>query len=282
MAQGIFGGATSYEEQSIGDILSDIKSWIEYTQSVQTSIKKGIEHFKKCKFWGKVSYNFKMTLVSTIGCQNTYLEDFCIIVKSIEGDKITQKEASLLRKIGKTAIDFNHEYGRNWNEDDRWKEYGDPDFRIVEELYADGRDYFVSLQDASNASSRLVDYISTLPPITNNSINQHITGDKNIVSGINNGHMNFVNHYLIDFNKESKGASITIDKLEGVDQDIKEYIVNLLKEANEAIENKNKEKQESAKLDYKGFVAGAGVKAFKVIGVLSSFASIASFFGITM
>ena len=31
MAQGIFGGATSYEEQSLNDILEDVEKWIEYT-----------------------------------------------------------------------------------------------------------------------------------------------------------------------------------------------------------------------------------------------------------
>ncbi len=31
MSQGIIGGATSYEEQSLIDILNDINNWIDYT-----------------------------------------------------------------------------------------------------------------------------------------------------------------------------------------------------------------------------------------------------------
>ena len=35
MAQGIFGGATSYEEQSLAHIDSDIQNWIEYTEEIK-------------------------------------------------------------------------------------------------------------------------------------------------------------------------------------------------------------------------------------------------------
>ena len=282
MSQGIFGGATSYEEQSIADIFSDIKSWIEFSESEQSSIKKGIEHLKKCEFWNKIPFNFQMTLLSTLSCQKTYLEDFCIIVKSIEEDRITQRDVLLLKKIGTKASEFNREYGRTYKEDYEWKEYGNPDFKVAENLYGDGRDYFVTLQDASNASSRLEDYISILPSITNTNITQNVTGNMNILAGVNNGRMEFANNYLDNFNKEIKEASIRINRLEGVNQDIKEYIIKLLKETKEAIENKDEEKKELSKANYNGFHVGAGVKAFKVIGVLSSFASIASFFGITM
>ena len=35
MAQGIFGGATSYEEQSLTDIDLDIQKWIKYTEEIK-------------------------------------------------------------------------------------------------------------------------------------------------------------------------------------------------------------------------------------------------------
>lgn len=280
MVQGIIGGATSYEEQSLEDILCDIKSWIQYTESKQNFIKDGIEYLEKCGFWNEIPFNFQMTLLSSVTCQNTYLEDFRIILKSIEDDRVTQKEVTLLRKIGIKAIEFNNEYGRTYKEEYRWKDYEDKDFKVAENLYARGRDYFVTMQDASNASSRLEDYISALPPITNNNINQNVTGSMNIIAGINNGEMKVVNSDINNFTKESKEACRNINGLKDIEQEIKDYIINLLKEANEAIENKDEEKEKACKRDYKGFVIGAGAKAFKVIGVLSSFASIASFFGI--
>lgn len=280
MSQGLIGGATSYEEQSINDILDDIKSWIEYTKTKKSFIEDGIKHLKNCGFWNQIPFNFQMTLLSTLTCQNTYLEDLSIVSKAIQDDRITQKEVTLLNKIGKNANDFNHEYGRTYKEEYRWRKYGDKDFEVAEQLYARGRDYFVTMQDASNASSRLQDYISTIPLITNNNINQSITGSMNILTGINNGEVNVYYNELNNFAKESEQACNAITSLEGVEQDIKDYAINLLQESKTAIEEKDEEKQNSCKKDYKGFIIGAGVKAFKVIGVLSSFASIASFFGI--
>ena len=282
MTQGIIGGATSYEEQSIKDILSDINCWIDYTQGTYSLIDTGITNLKGCKFWDKVPFNFQITLLSTLTCQKTYLYDFNIIKKSINEDRITGKEVLLLKKIGEKSWEFNIEYGRTYKEEFRWKDYGNPNFEVVENLYAKGRDYFVTLQDASNASARLKDYISVLPSITNNNITQHVTGSENIISGINSGEINFTHNDLSNFGKESREASERIDMLKDIDPDIKEYIKNLLSEATDAIKTNNKKKQESCKSDFKGFLIGAGAKAFKVIGILSSFASIASFFGITL
>lgn len=44
MAQGIFGGATSYEEQSLTDIDLDIQRWIKYTDE----IKKKMKYYGNC------------------------------------------------------------------------------------------------------------------------------------------------------------------------------------------------------------------------------------------
>lgn len=282
MAQGLIGGATSYEEQSIQDILTDINRWIEYTEEIIVLIQEGIDYLKQCEFWNKIPFNFQMTLLSTITCQKTYLNDFGIIEKSINEDKITKREVALLRKIGRKAWEFNKEYGKTYKEEYRWKKYGDPDFKVAENLYAKGRDFFVTLQDASNASSRLEDYISELPPVTNTNITQQISGNMNMVAGINNGEMHQSINDLSNFRAESEAAIQRITKLTNIEQDVKDYIKDLLLNTTEAIEANDEDMQEQCKSDYKGFLIGAGAKAFKVIGVLSSFASIASFFGITL
>lgn len=282
MAQGLIGGGTSYEEQSIQDILSDINNWVEYTKETIILIQEGIDYLKKCRFWDEIPFNFQMTLFSTITCQNTYLHDFGIIVKSINEDKVTKREVELLKKIGSKAWEFNNEYGKTYKEEYRWKKYGDPDFKVAENLYAKGRDFFVTLQDASNASSRLADYISEVPATTNTNITQHISGSMNMVTGINNGVINQSMHDLSSFRNESEVAIKRIGELTNIEQEIKEYIKDILLNSAEAIENNDRDKKEQCKSDYKGFLIGAGAKAFKIIGVLSSFASIASFFGISL
>ena len=40
MAQGIFGGATSYEEQSLSDIMEDLEKWTEYTFQTKAYISE--------------------------------------------------------------------------------------------------------------------------------------------------------------------------------------------------------------------------------------------------
>ena len=282
MGQGLIGGATSYEGQSIKDILSDINRWVEYTNDTLSSMEQGIIKLERSGFWNNVPFNFQMTLLSTATCQRTYLDDFDIIKESIKADNITQKYVRLLRKIGKNAIEFNHEYGRTYKEDYTWKKYGDPNFKIAEDLYANGRDFFVTLQDASNASARLEDYVTTLAPLATHNITQNITGNMNVVTGVNEGDINVVNNNFKEFFEESKEAIKIIDKLEKIDSDTKGYIKDLLIETADAIKQDDSERQKECKSDYKGFFIAAGVKAYKAIGGLSNFASIASFFGITL
>ncbi len=190
MAQGIIGGATSYEEQSTKDILEDITGWIEYTKYTTNLIEDGIRVSKENNYWNNVPFDFQATLISTLKCQETFLHDFELITKTINEDKITEREVNLLRKIGRKSIEFNHEYGKTYKKEDRWKDYDDKNFRVVENLYAKGRDYFVTLQDAENASHRLEDYIKK-ENIMN--ITQHISGDGHIVTGIVNGDINVNN-----------------------------------------------------------------------------------------
>lgn len=282
MAQGIIGGATSYGGQSINDIKKDIVDWMRYTEEIMSEIELGIETLKQSGFWSKVSFNFQMTLFSSLTCQRTFIEDMTAIVSRIDEDSVTEKEVKLLYKIGKNAIEFNYEYGQTYKNSDRWHDYGNPDFRVAEKLYQNGRDYFVTLQDATNASSRLSDYITIVPPVVNNHVTQNISGNENVITGVNTGNISIIKNDIEAFKNEVISAKSKIGGLENVDKEIKEYVCELLENAESALEKDDTEKIESCRADYRGFIIGSGVKAFKVIGALSSFASIASFFGITM
>lgn len=173
MAQGIFGGATSYEEQSLQDIFDDIVSWIQYTTDKKAFILSQKSIVEKSGFWDKIAFDFQMTILTTITYFDTILYDLNLVKLSLEKNCITEKEVNLLRNIGVKANSYNHEYGRTLREDKRdWHDYGNPDFRGVEEIYARGRDYFVTMQDASNAAARLEDYMEK-GQITNNTLSIH-------------------------------------------------------------------------------------------------------------
>lgn len=282
MAQGLIGGATSYEEQSLKDILEDIRRLVEYTEEISLEIQNGIVKLKESNFWNKVYFNFQMTLLSSLTCQEAYLHDFSIIVKAIQEDKITEREVRLLRNIGKKAIEFNHEYGKTFKEEYRWRDYGNPDFKVAEDLYAHGRDYFVTLQDATNAAARLNDYVSTPPSITNNNITQNIPGSRNIVTGINYGEVTYNEINKEDLSKEIRQAIDRIDELEEYDKEVRDFVENLLREALEAVNNEDIEKQKLSKVSFKSFLVGLGRNADKIINVLASLTTIASFFGINI
>ncbi|EMF0059623.1 hypothetical protein PFZ79_001389 [Enterococcus hirae] len=50
MVQGIFGGGTSYEGQSISDIQQDVKCWKRYTENIASQINEEKEALVKSGF----------------------------------------------------------------------------------------------------------------------------------------------------------------------------------------------------------------------------------------
>lgn len=173
MTQGIIGGATNYSCQSPQQILEDIINWIEYTKEIKLKMSDWLENVQGTTSWELVPFNFKMTINTTITYCNTIISDLNIVKNSIENNCITKREVNLLSKIGEMAKEYNCNYGSDYYEDEvRWHQYGDTVFSIIEKMYAEGRDFFVTLQDASNAASRMEDYMQT-----GNVMNVNIGGD---------------------------------------------------------------------------------------------------------
>ena len=161
MVQGLFGGGTSYEGQSISDIQQDINMWKIYTEKIRSQIIKEKEILIKNGFWEKIPWNFQQIIEESIFCFKTFLSDFQIIESALEKNFISEREVKLLRKIGRNSVEFNHNYGKYFKEEYEWHDYGNPEFEVAESIYQHGRDFFVTLQDASNAAARLEDYMSS-------------------------------------------------------------------------------------------------------------------------
>lgn len=180
MAQGIFGGATSYEEQSMQDILDDIIGWIKYTTDRKSFILTQKSIVEKSGFWDKIVFDFQLTVLTTITYFDTILYDLNLVKSSLEVNHITEKEVNLLRNVGLKSSSYNTEYGRTYREEKRyWHEYGNPDFKEVEKIYGKGRDYFVTMQDACNAAASLEDYMEKGQVINNTlSIQGSISGSQ--------------------------------------------------------------------------------------------------------
>lgn len=201
MAQGIFGGATSYEEQSLLDILSDINNWIDYTSNRKAFILTQKEKLDISLFWDKIPFDFQMTILTTISYFDTILYDLNIVKKAVENNYITEKEVVLLRTIGRKSIEYNLEYGKTYKDERLWKDYGNPDFRVAEEIYGKGRDYFVAMQDVGNAAYRLEDYMEKGQVINNTmSFSGNVTGSQ-IQQGTINSSQTMLDENNFDYDK---------------------------------------------------------------------------------
>lgn len=122
---------------------------------------ESLEKAKKSGYWIKVDQGFQVILISSIRYYETIISDLIQIKGTIEEDRITEREVQLLRRIGDKAVEYNADYGLLYHGDHLWQDYEDPDFKVVDDMYGEGRAFFVSLQDANNASYRLEDYMRT-------------------------------------------------------------------------------------------------------------------------
>lgn len=179
MAQGLIGGDTPYNDQSLSDIQTDINQWQAYTNNIKNFFEKTITKLEEMDYMTKIDFDMRSIFYNTIRITNTFLEDFNTINTSISNGTITERDVKLLRNIGNISIENNTNYGKTFHRGN-WKEYEktnpDSGFRLAEQLYQKGRDFFVTLQDASNASLRLEHYINPTPPSNGTTFNIQGTG----------------------------------------------------------------------------------------------------------
>lgn len=275
MAQSMIGGATDYHEQSINDIREDIIIWIEYTKRIKKLLSDGVEKSKSSKFWNIVDSDFKMTIITSIRFCLTVETDLNVIVKAIDRDAVSLREIKLLKNIGEKSIGYNNEYGLTYKAEKRnWHDYGNPDFEVVENMYAKGRDYFVTLQDALNASYRLEDYMQN-GNTTNVNFNGTVSDSQIQIGTVNSNQSNLAH------------SEVPYDEIMEVICEINKYrdiLATELKENNEifckslekltvAVESKeNSAKIKESIENVKNFLIGMGssIAASGILSLLSN------------
>lgn len=194
MAKGLIGGMTDYSHQSFNDIISDLESEKVNTIAFITMIEEEIEKANKNKYWdNKVPHVFKSIVAYSIKHYRTTVTELGEIVEEIKNE-VQEHHCKRLQRISKVADEINVEIGQVWNRkyDEKIKDYGEKDFRHVEQVYRDTRNMAVNLLDISNLASRLKDYIgkssnnmgkkNKLGDLSNNTFN----GNTTIIVGDNN------------------------------------------------------------------------------------------------
>ena len=193
MAQSPFAGATEYEHQSLEDILADMENWIEIINDTKSICEVNINDLKEANYWNRIYDDFKISIIRALRHFDTVISDINRISKGIKNDDIKSTYIKLLQQITKQSSENEDYITKSWHSTDRWKEYGDSNFRKVEILYEEVKGTALSLFDASNMAMRLKDYMEDETHMKNQFIFNGDVKQSNIGNTNSNGSSLIIN-----------------------------------------------------------------------------------------
>lgn len=185
--QGLIAGCTDYSEQNIDNIKDDVVKWQKMSQEISEMFTSTIKELKNSGYWQKtVPFSFKVFCENVPNICNTFIADFKRIVEDIEQSKISKKTIRLMENIYRVSVEKEEHSWKSFKESDDWHIYSNKNFQAAEKLYQEGRDFFVTLRDVSNATARMEDYMEEeKDTIVDNSIT---IGNGNKIDGSIIGH----------------------------------------------------------------------------------------------
>jgi len=163
MARSIMAGMTDYSHQSFKDLVEDMNYWKTLCADRVIWIDENIEKLEKNNYWKKIPVDFQSDVYYSRKFFNTVVEELTMILNDIEYE-VKENHTTRLYNLANVADKENKDIGRSWhgNYEYGWKEYGNSDFRIVEDIYGHTRDLVASLTDLSNIAFRLKDFIGIM------------------------------------------------------------------------------------------------------------------------
>jgi len=159
MVRELVGGMTDYSHQSLDDIVTDLTAEAENAKAFIRQIEENIEASKKSGYWdAHVPSDFKSCVAFSLKHYTTAVSEIEDIVADFEVE-IKKHHYRRLESIAQTADKVNRRIGEVWHQYYPKKEYGKPEFIVVESVYADTRDMAVNLLDFSNIAVRLKHFV---------------------------------------------------------------------------------------------------------------------------
>ena len=159
MAKGLFAGMTDYSHQSFDDIIDDLKKEIETIDFFVDKVNQNLNEVRKSGYWNdNVPTDFKSIIGYALRLYNTTKSEFNDIIADIQFE-VAEHHCRRLNKIAETAQEVNVDIGQVWHRKYDNKEYGNDDFRKVENIYGFTRDVAANLTDTYNIAERLKDFI---------------------------------------------------------------------------------------------------------------------------
>lgn len=158
MTRSFMVGVTDYSHQSIDDIKEDLKTWVASLRDTLEKINSYLNQLGSTPYWAQFDYDFKTVVYSSKKLFETAILDICEVLEDIDYE-IKDYHGKLMRNLGDQGSEYYRDYGKVWHGGNVRKEYDKSLFKIVEEIYANGRGMAADLIDLQNLSERLNGFI---------------------------------------------------------------------------------------------------------------------------
>jgi hypothetical protein len=154
----MIAGATDFSHQTLVDIVKELEgdlSWLESTQNLLITHRKTLIDNG---YWDNVNSDFKGLIAYALKFYDTCIKEIREILAEMPTE-IQPHHVARIQRLFTTADELNFRFGDVWHVDYRSKDYGNENFRLVEQMYAKGRDMSVDMLDLSNVAARLKDFV---------------------------------------------------------------------------------------------------------------------------
>jgi len=159
MSRSAFAGMTSYRHQSFEDMREDLHNWLASLNEVLEFLNETTESLKKSGYWGKtVTYDLAGLFGYSIKFYETSIKEITEILEGISAE-VELHHITRLRSLGESATKLNHRFGNVWHRGDVREDYGNPEFTMIERMYAEGRDMAIDMMDLINLAVRLEEFV---------------------------------------------------------------------------------------------------------------------------
>jgi hypothetical protein len=154
----LIAGMTDYSHQSFRDIVRDLEHWVTSLNEVRNYLKANLRKLEESGYWETVIFELKAIFQYAIKFYDTSIKEINEILSEIQVE-VQSHHISRLRRLSECAVNLNIEYGRIWHQEYIDKDYGEQNFMILENMYAEGRQMAVDMLDLSRAVERLTDFV---------------------------------------------------------------------------------------------------------------------------
>jgi hypothetical protein len=132
------------------------------------AIENNIQELDKSGYWKKQPYDFKSIIAYSLKHYKTTKEELQDIREDIQ-KTVKEHHCKRLSRIASVGKDIDNKIGQYWHNDyEMHKDYSNPNFHFIENIYGDTRDMAVTLLDYSNLAQRLKDFIGKTSSIMEN------------------------------------------------------------------------------------------------------------------